>query len=105
VLLVVEEPEDPLVAEQLDDVPRKLVAGVDLGGAWGDPLAGECPDEIAKLALLVGQDVPGHARSVRRGEQWISGSVTDFGRRLSYARPHLLEHEEGTYEHDRTNGR
>ena len=34
VLLVVEEPEDPLVAEQLDDVPRELGRLVDLGGDW-----------------------------------------------------------------------
>jgi hypothetical protein len=33
---------------------------VDLGGARRDPLARELPDEVAQLALLVVQDVPGH---------------------------------------------
>src|SRR4026209_2665352 len=60
-LLVEEEPEDALVTEQLDDVPRKLVRRVDLRRAGRDPLARERPDEVAQLPLLVGQHVPGHA--------------------------------------------
>ena len=64
VLLGEEEAEDVVLAEQLDDVPRELVGGVDLGGARRDPLARELPHEVAQLPLLVVQDVPGHARSL-----------------------------------------
>ena len=64
-LLVEEEPEDALVAEELDDVPGELVRRVDLRGARRDPLARERAHELAELPLLVGQDVPGHARSLR----------------------------------------
>src|SRR5439155_7192495 len=60
VLLVEEEAEDVVLAEQLDDVPGELVGGVDLGSARRDPLARELPDEVAQLPLLVAQDVPGH---------------------------------------------
>ena len=67
VLLVEEEAEDALVAEQLDDVPGELVRRVDLRRARRDPLARERADEVAELPLLVGQDVPGHARSLRTG--------------------------------------
>ena len=63
-LLVEQEPEDLVVAEELDDVPRELVALVDLGRARRDPVAGERADELAELALLVGEDVPGHDLSV-----------------------------------------
>ena len=62
VLLGEEEAEDVVLAKQLDDVPRELVRGVDLGGARRDPLTRELADEVAQLALLVVQDVPGHAR-------------------------------------------
>ena len=65
VLLVEEEPEDVVLAEELDDVPRELVRLVDLSRARRDPLARELADEIAQLALLVGQDVPGHAAILR----------------------------------------
>ena len=65
VLLVEEQAEDPLVAIQLDDVPRELVGRVDLRSARCDALARERADELAELSLLVAQDVPGHARSVR----------------------------------------
>ena len=41
--------------EELDDVPRKLVALVDLGRARRDPLARELAHEVADLALLVGE--------------------------------------------------
>ena len=62
VLLGEEEPEDVVLAEQLDDVPRELVRLVDLGGARRDPLARELPHEVAQLALLAVQDIPGHGR-------------------------------------------
>jgi hypothetical protein len=60
VLLVEEEPEEVVLAEELDHVPRELVRLVDLGRARGDPLACERPDELADLPLLGGEDVPGH---------------------------------------------
>src|SRR6266566_9745684 len=60
VLLGEEEAEDVVLAEQLDDVPRELVGGVDLGSPRRDSLASELPDEVAQLPLLVAQDVPGH---------------------------------------------
>ena len=53
VLLVEEQPEDPVLAEELDDVPRELVRGVDLGRARRDPLARERAYQLADLALLV----------------------------------------------------
>ncbi len=57
VLLGEEEPEDVVLAEQLDDVPRELVRRVDLGRARRDPLARERADELAQLPLLVGQRI------------------------------------------------
>ncbi len=65
VLLVEEEAEDVVLAEELDDVPRKLVRLVDLRRARRDPLARERPDEVADLALLVGQLIPGHRADCR----------------------------------------
>ena len=65
-LLVEEEPEDALVAEELDDVPRELVRRVDLRRARRNPLAGEGAHELAQLALLLAQDVPGHVESLER---------------------------------------
>ncbi len=62
-LLLVEEAEDVVLAVQLDDVPRELVRLVDLGRPRRDPLARERPHEVADLALLVAQLVPGHQRS------------------------------------------
>ena len=56
----IEEPEDVVLAEELDDVPRELVRLVDLGRTRRDPLARERADELADLALLVGELVPGH---------------------------------------------
>jgi hypothetical protein len=47
VLLVEEEAEDALVAEQLDDVPGELVRGVDLRRPRRDALAGERADVVA----------------------------------------------------------
>ena len=55
-----EEPEDVVLAVELDDVPRELVRGVDLRRPRRDPLPGERADEVAELALLVRQLVPGH---------------------------------------------
>src|SRR5439155_19981522 len=59
-LLGEEEAEDVVLAEQLDDVPRELVGGVDLGGTRRDPLARELPDEVTQLPLPVARAVPGH---------------------------------------------
>ena len=76
VLLVEEEAEDVVLAEELDDVPRELVRLVDLGRARRDPLARELADEIAQLPLLVGQDVPGPWRAKDR-----TGSARRYPRR------------------------
>src|SRR5919201_120708 len=73
VFLGEEELEDIVLAKQLDDVPRELVRGVDLRGAWRDSLARELPDEVAQVPLLVAQDVPRHAPILGRGQptrQW-----------------------------------
>ena len=51
-----------MLAEDLDDVPGELVRLVDLGRARRDPLPRERPHELADLALLLGEDVPGHGR-------------------------------------------
>jgi hypothetical protein len=42
------------------------VALIDLGRTRPDPLARERADELAKLPLLVGQNVPGHAATLVR---------------------------------------
>ena len=55
------EAEDLVLAEELDHV-RELARGVDLGGARRDALARERPDELADLALLVGERLVPHAR-------------------------------------------
>src|SRR5207248_9962094 len=60
VLFVEEEAEEIVLPVELDDVPGKLVRLVDLGRPGRDALAGHRPDEVAKLALLVGEPVPGH---------------------------------------------
>src|SRR5947207_723525 len=49
VLLVEEEPEEVVLAVELDNVPRELVRLVDLGGARRDPLARQAADEVAQL--------------------------------------------------------
>ena len=64
-LLVEEQAEELVLAEELDDVPRELVRLVDLGRARRDPLARERAHELADLALLVAQDVPGHCQEIR----------------------------------------
>ena len=62
VLLVVQDAEEVVLAEDLDDVPRELAGLVDLGRARRDALARERPDELADLALLVVQRVEGAHR-------------------------------------------
>ena len=62
VLLVEEEPEEVVLAEELDHVPRELGRLVDLGGARRDALARQRADEVADLALLVGERVERHER-------------------------------------------
>src|SRR5262249_55423427 len=52
VLLVGERPEDPVLAEELDDVPGELGRLVDLGGPRRDPFPGERPHQVSYLALL-----------------------------------------------------
>ena len=59
-LLVEEQPEELVLAKDLDHVPRKLVRLVDRGRTRSDALARERAHELADLALLLGQDVPGH---------------------------------------------
>ena len=68
-MLVEEEPEEPVLAEELDDVPGKRVRGVDLGGTGRDALARERADELTNLELLLEKRLPRHARSV---EAWQS---------------------------------
>src|SRR5581483_7829688 len=53
VLLVEQDPEQVVLTEELDDVPRELGALVDFRRAWRDSLPRELADEIADLALLV----------------------------------------------------
>src|SRR5207237_799439 len=65
-LLVVEDSEELVLAEELDDVPRELGLPVDLRRPRSDALACECPDEIADLALLVGERIDDHAASLTR---------------------------------------
>src|SRR5262249_29859720 len=61
VLLLEQEPEYVVLAEELDDVPRKLVALVDLGRPRRDPIARELPDQVTELALFRGQGFVRHA--------------------------------------------
>ena len=51
-----------MLAQQLDHVPGELARGIDLGGARSDALARESPDEVADLALLVGERLVPHGR-------------------------------------------
>ncbi len=57
VLLVVHDPEQVVLAEELDDVPRELGGLVDLGGTRCDPLTRERANELADLTLLVRQRI------------------------------------------------
>ena len=59
-MLVEEEPEEAVLAVELDDVPRELVRLVDLGRPRRDALARELTDQLAELSLLVGQRVERH---------------------------------------------
>ena len=61
VLLVEEEPEEVVLPEELDDIPGKLVALVDLRRPGRNSLARELTDEITDLALLLGQWLVRHA--------------------------------------------
>src|SRR5207245_2658724 len=67
-LLVEEEGEEVVLAEDLDDVPRELVRRVDLRGPRRDLLARDRAYEVAELALLVAENVPRHGRSVVSGD-------------------------------------
>ena len=53
--------EDVLAGEQLDDVPRKLALGVDLGRTRRDLVAGQLAHRVAQRGLLVVED----------GHDWI----------------------------------
>src|SRR6266536_2326494 len=60
VLLVVEDPEDLVLPEELDDVPGELRRLVDLGRAGRDPLPRQLADQVTDLALLVAERVLRH---------------------------------------------
>src|SRR5438105_39494 len=64
VLLLERQPEDLVLAQQLDHVPGELGRLVDLGRAWSDVLARKRAHEVADLALLVRQRVAGHGSSL-----------------------------------------
>src|SRR5262249_21926013 len=64
VLLVEENPEDLVLPVERDDVPGKLGRLVDLRRPRRDALARELPDQLADLALLVGQRIKRHEGSV-----------------------------------------
>src|SRR4029079_12397953 len=74
-LLGEEEAEDPLVAEELDDVPRELVRRVDLGRAGRDPLARHRSNELAQLAVLRAPGGPGSATKCKRAEPGSCGAA------------------------------
>ena len=75
VLLVEEEPEDAVLAEELDDVPGELVRRVDLGRARCDSLPRDRPHEVADLELVVGQLLPGHPKEVYGCGFWQTASM------------------------------
>src|SRR5205823_5619559 len=54
-LLVEHDPEEPVRAVELDDVPRELGRAVDLRRPRRDPVTCERPHELANLALLRAQ--------------------------------------------------
>ena len=66
-LLVRERREDPVLAEELDDVPGELGGRVDLGGPGRDPLSGQRAHEVTDLALLGRQAVVQHGSSLLSG--------------------------------------
>ena len=98
-LLVEEQAEQLVLAEELDDVPRELVALVDLGRPRRDPLTRQGADELPELALFLGQHVPGHGLSLdasrvalrdpRERHRPDDGHVVaDDGRARDRGRPH-----------------
>ncbi len=60
VTLVEGEPEDLVLAQKLDHVPREVARLVDLGRAGSDSLPRQGADELADLTLLLGKRVPRH---------------------------------------------
>jgi hypothetical protein len=87
VLLVEEEPEEVVLTEELDDVPRELVALVDLGGAGRDPLARQPADKVADLALFFRQRLVRHAaKSISQslvGQYVASAAATISSKRIT----------------------
>src|SRR5207253_6127677 len=80
VLLVVEDPEDLVLAEEVDDVPRELGRLVDLARPWSDPLPRELADQLADLALLVAERFERRhgsslARRIRRPARRTAGAT------------------------------
>ena len=64
VLLVEGQREDVVLAEELDHVVGELRRGVDLRRSRRHPFPRQGAHEVAELALLVCEDVPGHRRAV-----------------------------------------
>ena len=60
VALVEGEPEDLVLAQELDHVPREVARLVDLGRAGSDSLTRQGADELADLTLFLGKRVPRH---------------------------------------------
>ena len=67
VALLEEEPEQALLAIELDDVPGKLVRLVDLGRPRRDPLRRERAHEREQLALVVTERRPGEGAAGHDG--------------------------------------
>ncbi len=65
---VEEEPEDLVLAVELDDVPGEFVRGVDLGRPRGDAVARKRAHELANLELFLAQRLPGHELSLGRDD-------------------------------------
>ena len=86
-VLVEEEPEDPLLAEELDDVPRELVRLVDLRRAWRDAVASDRPHKVAELELLGGQRLPGHERSLGWSGRRLADRLDVVAVRIADERP------------------
>ncbi len=56
--------EDVVLAEQLHDVPGELTRLVDRSRSRCDSLSRQRPNELAKLALLLGEAVVGHSPTI-----------------------------------------
>src|SRR5207302_1102378 len=74
--------EQVLLAEELDDVPGELAAGVDVRGARRDLVAGEIAHRLADHRLLVVEaDIHGRAmlpvaaRATGRAVSWMKRAV------------------------------